>query len=194
MTPESIALEGEVFPIEYVGAHVGFSRYGYRTDFAVTGSGGADDVFKDGMYHIQAGATGRLPLFKNAPAGPLDILLDLGYHAQDVVVFHRVGEEDNTWTWENLWLHGFRMGFGVRFQIVPWAQVHGGWHGTIIASGLITNQVVLGGTFRVWKGLTLDARYQGIARNLHVTSSGRPDEGDIHEESHGLLLGAGWSF
>ena len=197
--PESIGVAGEVFPIEYVGASVQFDRYGYRTDYPVTNQDGQASVFKDGMYHVMIGATGRLPLLKNQAVGPLDILAHVGYHAQDVVVFKHHGAESNTWTWENLWLHGFRLGVGVRFQIVPWAQVHGGWAGSLISSGLAANEVTVGGTFRVWKGLTLDARYQYMGRQLKVNNGAPPEgptfqEAHIGEKSHGLVLGAGWSF
>ena len=197
--PESFGATAEFFPIEYVGASVQFDRYGYRTDYPVTSQDGQANVFRDGMYHIMVGATGRLPLLKNNTVGPLDVLAHLGYHAQDVVVFKHHGAESNTWTWENLWLHGFRLGVGVRFQIVPWAQVHGGWAGSLISSGLAANEVTVGGTFRVWKGLTLDARYQFLGRQLKVNNGapvGGPtfQEAHIGETSHGLVLGAGWSF
>ena len=194
--PESIGFAGEIFPVEYVGAAVSFDRYGYRTDYSVTLGSGSDSVYKDTMNHVQAGARGRLPLLKNKTVGPLDILVDLGYHGQDVVVFHRHGGGSDTWTWENQWLHGFRIGFGARFQLVSFVQLHGGWAGTIVGSGLVTNEFTFGGTFRVFKGLTLDAHYRFIGRNLHLTTGDGPDlqQGSIAERTHGLMLGAGWSF
>jgi len=193
--PESFSLRGEVFPIEYVGAHARFARYGYRTDYSVTTTEGQPSVFRDGMYHVIVGATGRLPLLKQHTVGPLDVLLHLGYHAQDVVVFHGHGDEDDAWTWENLWLHGFRLGLGVRFQ-VAFAQIHAGWAGSMISSGLAANELTFGASFRIWKGLTLDAHYQYMGRHLQVTSGqGEVQQsGDITEKTHGLLLGAGWSF
>jgi len=194
--PESIGFAGEVFPVEFVGLGVSFDRYGYRTDYSVTMGSGSESVYKDAMNHIQAGARGRLPLLKNKTVGPLDVLLDLGYHGQDVVVFHRHGGGADTWTWENTWLHGFRIGVGARFQLVSFVQLHGGWAGTIVGAGLVTNQVTFGATFRVFKGLTLDAHYRFIGRNLHLTTGEGAElqQGTITERTHGLMLGAGWSF
>jgi len=196
---ESLGVEGEIFPIEYVGATVRAERNGYRTDYAVTTEGGQSSVFKDGMYHVIVSATGRLPLLKNRNVGPLDVMAHLGYHAHDVVVFKKHGQESGVWTWQNLWLNGFRLGFTVRFQLAPFAQVHGGWAGTLISTGLAANEVAIGCTFRVWKGLTLDARYQYLGRKLRVTNgeaeqSAAYQEANINETSNALVLGAGWSF
>ena len=196
---ESIGVEGEVFPIQYVGATVRLERYGYRTDYGVTTESGQQSVFRDGMYHVIIGATGRLPLLKDRDVGPLDIMAHLGYHAHDVVVFKKHGDETGVWTWQNLWLNGFRIGFTVRFQLAPFAQVHGGWAGTLISTGLAANEVAIGCTFRVWKGLTLDARYQFLGRKLRVTNgeaeqSSTYQEAHIDETSNALVLGVGWSF
>ena len=196
--PESIGLEGEVFPVKWVGASVRFDRYGYRTNYATTTEAGSNSVFLDGMYHIIVGATGRLPLLEGGTVGPLDILADLGYHAQDVVVFHKAEDAngDNTWTWQNKWIHGIRFGVGVRFQLVSFAQIHAGYHGTGISAGVATHEVAIGSTFRVWKGLTVDARYQLLSRNLKVTSGeGKMENAaQIRERSHAFVIGAGWSF
>ncbi len=196
--PESIGVEGEYFPIKYVGVSARFDRYGYRTNYGTTTDSGDVSVFLDGMYHVVVGATGRLPLLEDRAVGPLDIVADVGYHLQDVVVFQREDEatDENTWTWQNKWLHGIRFGAGIRFQLVPFAQVHAGWHGTGISAGVATHEVVVGSTFRVWKGLTVDARYQFLGRNLKVTAGeGRQEEAArIHERSHAFVLGAGWSF
>jgi len=196
---ESIGVEGEVFPIQYVGATVRVERYGYRTDYSVTTESGENSVFRDGMYHVIVSATGRVPLLKDRTVGPLDIMVHLGYHAHDVVVFKKHGRESGVWTWQNLWLNGFRIGVTARFQIVPFAQVHAGWAGTLISTGLSANEVAFGCTFRVWKGLTLDARYQFLGRELRVTN-GEADESPTYQEAHigetsnALVLGVGWSF
>jgi len=196
--PESIGVEGEYFPIKWVGASVRFDRYGYRTNYATTTEAGADSVFLDGMYHVIVGATGRLPLLEDAAVGPLDILADLGYHAQDVVVFRKADDAggDDTWTWQNKWVHGLRFGVGVRFQLVSFAQIHAGYHGTAISAGVSTHEVAVGSTFRVWKGLTFDARYQHLSRNLKVTSGEGKlvNAAQIRERSHAFVIGAGWSF
>ena len=196
--PESFGAEGEYFFIKYLGAMARFDRYGYRTNYGTTSDSGGDGVFLDGMYHVIVGATGRLPLFEDGDIGPLDIVADLGYHAQDVVVFQRADEAegDNTWTWQNKWLHGVRFGAGVRFQLVSFAQLHGSYHGTGISAGVSTHEVAVGSTFRIWKGLIVDARYQFLGRNLKVTAGeGKMlQEALITERSHAFVLGAGWSF
>jgi len=196
--PESIGVEGEYFFIKYLGAMARFDRYGYRTNYGTTTDSGQDGVFLDGMYHIIVGATGRLPLFEDGDIGPLDVIADVGYHAQDVVVFQRAEESDadNTWTWQNKWLHGVRFGAGVRFQLVSFAQLHVGYHGTGISAGVSTHEVAVGSTFRIWKGLTVDARYQFLGRNLKVTAGEGKllQEALITERSHAFVLGAGWSF
>lgn len=208
----SFNVRAEFFPIEYVGAHVSYTRLSYTTSFeASTGGGGGYCAthFCDGMNLFNLDVQGRLPLLKQA--GPLDILARVGYMAQDVIMFRRVldttdGEKKPQF--DTVTLHGLRVGVGARYTIIPMIRPHLDYNMTIglgaafggesfSLTGVTNHNLQVGVNVFPFKGLTLDVSYDLTTRSLtlrYPNENQVSQRGRINEQSHTVRLSAGWSF
>lgn len=215
----SFAIEGEVFPIEYVGFHGSFNRMSYQTNFRIsedTSLDTCDQFFCDAMQVGNLDLIGRIPLFKSV--GPLDILPRFGYQLQDLVVFRRVvvtndaGETSKQPQFQTMLLHGLRAGVGLRFTVLPQIRPHlnydisfgvaGSLDGETFGIANITNhQFGVGVSLMPWKGLLVDISYGLFTRGIGsfgwtVNEDGANviHRGSISETAHQFRLSAGWAF
>lgn len=208
----SFNVRGEIFPVEYVGAAVSYTRLSYTTDFeASTGGGGGYCAthFCDGMNFINIDLQGRLPLLKSQ--GPLDLLARVGYMGQDVIMFRRVldtrdGEKKPQF--DTVSLHGLRVGLGARYTIIPLLRPHLDYNLTIglrasfagtafDLTGVTNHNLAVGLNIFPFKGLLLDVTYDLTTRSLtlrYPNELGVAQRGRINEQSHTLRLSAGWAF
>jgi len=201
--PASIAIGGEVYPIEFVGVAASFERVGYSTDQTVVKESGDEAAFGDGVHRIAAGARFRLPLLNNRANGPLDILVDLGYQGQDFLYFQTV-PESSQWTFYNTWVHGFRFGFGLAFQAVPAVTPHGDVHFTAYGGGLVSYEAEVGVKIRLYKNLIADVGMIMAKRQIQTKTAepvftdmegqGVYDEAKISDLSLGAGLTVGVEF
>ncbi len=216
----SFAIEGEVFPVEYVGFHGSYNRMSYQTNFRIsedTTAGQCDQFFCDVMNVGNLDVIGRIPLLKSA--GPLDILPRFGYQLQDLVVFRRVvvtdpatGESSKQPQFQTMLLHGLRVGIGARFTVIPQVRPHinydisfgvaGSLAGEDFPISNITNhQFGVGVSLVPWKGLLVDISYGLFTRGIGsfgwaVQEDGANviHRGSISETAHTFRLSAGWAF
>lgn len=208
----SFQIRGEIFPIEYVGAAVSYTRLAYSTDFETSSStdgGYCSNHFCDGMNFLNIDLQGRLPLLKKV--GPLDVLARVGYMAQDVVMFRRVLDTtDNVKKpqFDTVNLHGLRWGVGVRYSIIPLLRPHldynmtiglaGAFQGeTFGLSGVTNHNLNVGMNIFPWKGLLLDVSYDLTTRALSLrypNEDGITQRGRINEQAHTVRISAGWAF
>ncbi len=208
----SFNIRGEIFPIEYVGAAVSYTRLAYSTDFETSSTAGdsyCSNHFCDGMNFLNIDIQGRLPLLKKV--GPLDILARIGYMAQDVVMFRRVLDESDGVKkpqFDTVNLHGLRWGLGVRYTVIPMLRPHldynmtigllGAFEGNTFAlSGVTNHNLNVGVNIFPWKGLLVDVSYDLTTRALSLRYPNENDitqRGRINEQSHTVRLSAGWAF
>ena len=208
----SFSVKGEVFPIEYVGAAVSYTRLSYTTDFeASTGGGGGycSSHFCDGMNFFNIDLQGRLPLLK--ANGPLDLLARVGYMAQDVVMFRRVMDLDDGEKkpqFDTVALHGLRVGVGARYTIIPMLRPHIDYNMTIglgasfagtsfSLTGVTNHNLAVGLNVFPFKGLLVDLSYDLTTRSLTLRYPNEVDvlqRGRINEQAHTVRLSAGWAF
>jgi hypothetical protein len=208
----SFQIRGEVFPIEYVGAAVSYTRLAYSTDFETSSAAGGSHCathFCDGMNFLNIDIQGRLPLLKKV--GPLDVLARVGYMAQDVVMFRRVLDTTDGVKkpqFDTVNLHGLRWGLGVRYTVIPLLRPHldynmtigllGAFQGdTFALSGVTNHNVNVGINIFPWKGLLLDVSYDLTTRALTLRYPNELDitqRGRINETAHTVRISAGWAF
>jgi len=207
----SFNIRGEIFPIEYVGAAVSYTRLAYSTDFSTSsdsGGGFCATHFCDGMNFFNVDVQGRLPLLKKV--GPLDVLARIGYMGQDVVMFRRIEGDDGVKRpqFDTVNLHGLRWGLGVRYTVIPLLRPHLDYNMTIgllgatggetfPLSGVTNHNLNVGVNIFPWRGLTLDISYDLTSRNLslrYANADGIDQRGRINEQAHTVRLSAGWSF
>lgn len=212
-TVGTFSLGGEWFPFQdWIGFEAGYTRASYSTDF-VASTGDSDSHcathFCDSMNYVHVGAQGRFSLLKDR--GPLDILVRVGPHFQDVIVFWR--RDDGTGTGEKeprfqtIGLAGLRVGAGLRYTVTPKLQPHFNYNitfgiqATLEGTGFpvpgVTNHHLVGGlTVFPWQGLMLDVSYVGMSRSLGLSydEAGVIQRGTLSENSHSLRLSAGWAF
>jgi len=192
LAPASIGIQGELFPIEFVGIAVEFERFGYSTDASVDRDG-EEDVFRDGINRINAGARFRLPFLPARANGPLDLIVDVGYAGQDFIYFRSV--DANLWRYDNTWAHGVRFGGGLRFQAIPAVTAHAGWHGTGVAGGLISHEVAVGAQIRPWKLIVVDISDLLVSRSVSLANEDDTSEtANITDLSTGVGISAGVVF
>ncbi len=208
----SFNVKGEIFPIEYVGAAVSYTRLSYTTSFeASTGGGGGYCAthFCDGMNFLNIDLQGRLPLLKQQ--GPLDILARVGYMAQDVVMFRRVLDSADGVKkpqFDTVSLHGLRIGLGARYTIIPLLRPHVDYNMTIglgasfsganfALTGVTNHNLAVGVNIFPFKGLLLDVSYEMTTRSLTLRYPNElniSQRGRINEQSHTARISAGWAF
>ncbi|MCO4770045.1 MAG: hypothetical protein KDA24_08460 [Deltaproteobacteria bacterium] len=208
----SFQIRGEIFPIEYVGAAVSYTRLAYSTDFETSSTAGGSHCsnhFCDGMNFLNIDLQGRLPLLKKV--GPLDILARVGYMAQDVVMFRRVLDTtDNVKKpqFDTVNLHGLRWGLGVRYTVLPMLRPHidynmtiglvGAFQGqTFNLAGVTNHNLNVGVNIFPWKGLLLDISYDLTTRALSLRYPNEDNitqRGRINEMSNTVRISAGWAF
>lgn len=208
----SFNIRGEIFPVEYVGAAVSYTRLAYSTDFETNSTAGGSHCsshFCDGMNFLNIDIQGRLPLLKKV--GPLDILARIGYMAQDVVMFRRVLDASDGIKkpqFDTVNLHGLRWGLGVRYTVIPLLRPHldynmtigllGAFEGnTFGLSGVTNHNLNAGVNIFPWRGLVVDVSYDLTTRALSLRYPNDLDitqRGRINEQAHTLRLSAGWAF
>jgi hypothetical protein len=196
----SFGAELELFPIEYVGLSAEFETWGYSTDYQVLEADGSLGKFGDDMAHVRAGALGRLPTLRDN--GPLDLMAGLGYHAQEFLFFHALGEEAGTMGWTAMWAHGFYVECQVRYLAGGVVQPHVGWRGTLIGSGgsggFGTHDLEAGVTFRIYKGIVVDVQYQFKHRRFDLVYEASEtlivDHAVVEDQIHGAVFGIGYAF
>jgi len=170
LAPASIGIGGEVYPVEFVGVAASFERVGYSTDQTVVKEDGSESSFGDGVHRIAAGARFRLPLLAGRADGPLDVLVDLGYHGQDFLYFQTV-PESSQWTFYNTWVHGFRFGFGLAFHVNMNVVPHGDVHFTAYGGGLVSYEADVGVRIRLYKNLVADVAFLLARRQIQTKTA-----------------------
>jgi len=175
MAAESIAFEGEFFPIEFAGITAGYSRVGYKTSHQVQRADGSTANFGDGINQVKVGGRFRLPMLNNRAAGPLDLLFDIGYQGEDFIYFEATAA-DNAWTYDNFWAHGLWFGLGARFQAAQQVVIHADWHGKAVGSGMISNEIEAGVEIRPYKIVIVDISWLLNSRNVTVQHSASSTE------------------
>ncbi len=233
----SFQLGAEWFPFQdYVGVRMNYARLAYSTTFEANTGEGSDYCathFCDSMNFLNIDAQGRFALLKNK--GPLDLVARFGYQFQDLVLFRRLAREttaseeavvcpaDDPATsdlnetdrtvctdprFETISLHGVRVGFGVRYTIIPLLRAHIDYNlGLGISASLgetsfgvpgVTNHnFALGMNFFPWKGLLFDVTYDLTTRALGLSFDNEQQtlqRGRINEAAHTVRISAGWSL
>ncbi len=210
--PLSLGVDAEVFPAKFLGIGGGFTSFGYTTPTEVTTPEGETALFGDQLWNVYAEARGRITLMEDRGM-PLDIMPRFGYHGQDILLFRWVQPEatkdDPNPTrqrhFETEWLHGLRLGLGLRFAPRPWIEPHLGYDATlsITAGGMTNHHLNVGVTFHPLRWLMVDASFDLLTRGLTFEFNGSDANGDgekdlqrgmIREQTAGLLLGAGIAF
>jgi hypothetical protein len=209
--PASFHVRGEVFPIEYVGAAVAYTRMQYSTTFETTSGGDSYCAthFCDAMNFLNIDLQGRLPLLKKQ--GPLDILARVGYQAQEFVMFRRLVDPDDNVKkpfFDTVTLHGLRAGLGLRYTIIPQVRPHLDYNATFGLgastggnnfglTGVTNHNFAVGVNVLPLAGLLIDVSYDMTTRALALQYPNEANilqRGRISEQAHTARISVGWAF
>jgi len=194
--PQSIAIEGEFFPLEYLGLMLRFVVYGFTTDVEIGQSDGTTSSFGDELKRFAVSAAGRLPIPTGARTGPLDIVGHVGFETQDFLYFE-TEESSSAMTYREARTEGLAVGVSIRFHLAEAVQIHADLETGIVRGGDIYRSVSGGSTFKIGPGLTFDVRFTHFNRNIALNKSnelGVSESAEITDQVTGMLVGAGWTF
>jgi len=225
-----IGIAVELFPgQEYLGFRAGFTRLSYSTDFEASsgGSGHCSTHFCDEMSLFNIDFQARLPLLKRR--GPLDVLGRIGYQFQDLVIFRRLFNPNNDGpdlepdacpvddpvridctspVFETIGLHGMRLGFGLRYTVIPQLRPHLAYdlslgiaaslgNSSFEVPGPTSHHFAVGVSIFPWKPLLFDISYDFTSRSLNLSFFNEQEvlqRGEVKDSMHTLRLSAGLAF
>lgn len=163
--PGAFSVYGEFFPIEFVGLAAAYEVFRFNTTYKVIHEDGTEGTFGDAINRVWVGARFRLPLLGSPTGVTLDVIADAGYQGQDFLYFE-TSDVDGAATYDNVWADGLRFGGGGRLQAIPGVEVHADWHGTVMATGLISSEVEAGVQIQVYKTVAVDLGWLLRIRSL----------------------------
>ncbi len=207
--PLSIGVDGEFFPVDFIGVGGGFTRFGYSTTQGVEGTDNGATTYSEYLWNIHAEVRGRIPLTRRM--GLLELVPRVGYHGHDATLFTWEDSESTTsgervGHFQTKWLHGLRFGAALRWTLpMQWLEPHLGYDATwtFTVGGITNHHLNVGASFHALTWLVFDVAYDFQSRDFGMAFTGSDRDGDgeedlqrghISERVHALTFGAGVQF
>ncbi len=194
--PASVAVDAEVFFVEYVGARVRLWRRGFGGNADTHGNQLQEARPDWGLYQITVEAAGRIPLTPARAQGPLDLRFTLGFHTQNLLV--PVYARQSWVVVDANWANGLRLGMGMRFPIVRQLELHASWMGNEAKGGLVGHEAEIGVSVLPVPNLIVDASFLGSWRSVVMYMedpiTATVTETQLQDRSVGFVISGGVVF